>query len=326
MNLTITEREKYISHCDVRNYLSLGTNKIERTIFGKKVILSDDPWLWHLHIKFCECCNAKCDFCIEQESCRKENPLFVIYRVDKMLKEQKKAGILNSVSVTGGEPTIMLNFPFLCDVLYRHRENIKFLTLNTNGSNIDIIPAMDLQSVFDFINVSRHSIDDEENRRIFRTNKVPDLKHLRAYKELWCYETKMRIQCVMQKPMSVDEFLKMLEVYRFADNVSFRRLMNPPSNKFDAYHETYENSYFDILDYVSKNGKFIEQTIQDYYVYEIWEINGVNVTFSYSDMDALSNVENEEDDSIIREFIIHPDGVISGSWNDGKKVILDASE
>jgi hypothetical protein len=130
----------------------------------------------------------------------------------------------------------------------------------------------------------------------------------------------------MQKPMSVDEFLKMLEVYRFADNVSFRRLMNPPSNKFDAYHETYENSYFDILDYVSKNGKFIEQTIQDYYVYEIWEINGVNVTFSYSDMDALSNVENEEDDSIIREFIIHPDGVISGSWNEGKKVILDASE
>jgi molybdenum cofactor biosynthesis enzyme MoaA len=200
------------------------------------------------------------------------------------------------------------------------------LTLNTNGSNIDILPLREMQSVFDFINVSRYSIDDEENRRIFKTNKVPDLKHLHAYKELWCCKTKLRIQCVMQKPMNVDEFLKMLEVYSFADNVSFRRLMNPPSNNFWAYHETYNKSYFDILDYVSKNGKFIEQTIQDYYVYEIWEINGVNVTFSYSDMDALSNVENEEDDSIIREFIIHPDGVISGSWNEGKKVILDAFE
>ena len=28
----------------------------------------------------------------------------------------------------------------------------------------------------------------------------------------------------------------------------------------------------------------------------------------------------------IAYVVIHPDGVISGSWNEGKKMILDASE
>ena len=34
-----------------------------------------------------------------------------------------------------------------------------------------------------------------------------------------------------------------------------------------------------------------------------------------------SEIEKTEDNSVCREFIIHPDGTISGSWNKNMKVI-----
>lgn len=36
---------------------------------------------------------------------------------------------------------------------------------------------------------------------------------------------------------------------------------------------------------------------------------------------VLSEVEKTEDDHVCREFIIHPNGTISGSWNKNMKVI-----
>lgn len=317
MNITITDRDKYIKHCDVKQYLNADTDKIERYLFGHKVILGNNQWLWHVHIKFCERCNARCAFCIEQHSHRQELPKKVISNADIFLRAMRGQGILYSVSVTGGEPTLMPEFADLCVMLKAH--DIKFLTMNTNGSLLHKVrPFVD--GLFDFVDISRHSIDDAQNSSIFKTITVPTLDELKQLKQSFT-RTKMRMQCVMQSGMTVEQFLKMLEAYSFADNVSFRRLMNP-FDWFTAYNDTFDDQYFQILDWVAENGEFIEQTIQDYYVYEIWNVNGVNVTFSYSDMKSLDALEKVEDEANIREFIIHPDGIVAGSWLPDRKIIL----
>ena len=317
MNLTITDKNKYIRHCDVKNYLTASSDKIEKELFGKKVILGNNPWLWHTHIKFCERCNARCSFCIEQNSHRVERPDKVIQNANTFLTEMKKQGILYSVSVTGGEPTMMPELMDLCEMLSLH--DIKFLTMNTNGSLLSKVQPV-IDGLFDFVDISRHSIDDQENAGIFKTITVPTLDELKQLKRSF-KKTQMRIQCVMQASMGIRQFLEMLDAYRFADNISFRRLMSP-FDWFSAYSDTFDDQYFKILDYVAQNGEFVEQTIQDYYVYEIWNIDGVNVTFSYSDMRSLDALEKIEDESNIREFIIHPDGVVAGSWLEGRKVLL----
>lgn len=320
MNITITDKAKYIRHCDVKNYLALDTNKIEKELFGKKVILGDNPWLWHVHIKMCEYCSANCKFCIEQNSHRILNEPKVLENTNKLLTAMKEQGILHSVSVTGGEPT---EVPFmlykLCGIL--REQPIQFLTMNTNGIGLSArVIQKNIDGLFHFIDVSRHAIDDEANFEIFHSDLVPTLDDLKKLKEVFT-ETKMRIQCVMFDDMGIEEFLRTLEAYRFADNISFRRLMSPTAD-FDAYKDTHDYAYFRILDWVYETGTFIEQTIQDYYVYEIWEVDGVNITFSYSDMHSLEDVESKEDPSIIREFVVHPDGVVSGSWIEGNKVLL----
>ncbi len=88
-------------------------------------------------------------------------------------------------------------------------------------------------------------------------------------------------------------------------------------NQMDGKEELYNK----ILEYAYNHFEFIEQTIQDYYVYEIWKYKDTLITFSYSNMKMLSEIEKAEDNSVCREFIIHPDGTISGSWNKNMKVI-----
>ena len=66
---------------------------------------------------------------------------------------------------------------------------------------------------------------------------------------------------------------------------------------------------------------FVEQTIQDYYIYEIYELDGNRITISFSDMALLKNLESREPDNLLREIIIHPDGLVSGSWYRDKKIL-----
>lgn len=313
----ILDRENYVHCADVEKLEA--TNGIKSKIvelFGKSIELYDDPWMWHLHLKITDYCNAKCAFCVEKNCAKNDQPEHFIENVDKMLTEMEKTGILYSVSVTGGEPTIYPKFVELCEVLKRH--NIQFLTMNTNGhwlnKYVDVIDGL-----FDWINISRHRFTDEENNKVFGTKvlTVEELRELRAKLK----QTKMRIQCVMEVVDTPELLEKFIKVYDFADDTSFRRLMKL-GDEYGVDYNLNEDNYVKCLEYCYKNYKFVEQTIQDYYIYEIYEHNGKNVTFSYSNMAMLRTLEKVEDDSKIREFIIHPNGVVSGSWKMDNKIIL----
>lgn len=130
----------------------------------------------------------------------------------------------------------------------------------------------------------------------------------------------MRIQCVLCDVDSIEDVLNRIGTYSFADDLSFRKLMKLGEQTGIEYDDK-EDLYNQILEYAFNHFELIEQTIQDYYVYEIWKYNDTYITFSYSNMKMLSEVEKIEDDAVCREFIIHPDGTIAGSWDKNMKVI-----
>ncbi len=313
---TITDKNEYIKKCNVEQF-EIADAYYNKTVnlFGKEVQISENPWLWHLHLKCTDICNGKCDFCVEKGCKINENRDNFLDSTDRMLYEMAKAQCLYSVSITGGEPLLFTKFEDLLKILQKYP--IKFLTMNTNAAylkeNIDLIDG-----VFDFVDISRHAIKDEENELIFKT-KVPTREELMYIKE-HMNQTKMRLQCVMTKIKTVDEMLEYIKTFNFADDLSFRRLMKL-SDEYGANYQVCEDEYDKILDYAYNNFEFLEQTIQDYYVYEIWKAYGTDITFSYSNMNMLRKEEKKENEKIFREFIIHPDGLVSGSWKKDNKIL-----
>lgn len=322
MDKTITRKEDYIRACDVREYPVEYHNKIERDFFGNKVILGNTHWQWHLHLKLTNVCNARCGFCVEQNSTCKTIPDHFLENVDKMLYELKKNKTFYSVSITGGEPLLFPKFRELCELLKKHQ--VPFITMNTNGQYLPkYVDCID--GLIHFINISRHYIDDEENFAVFKTRTVPTREELKKTKSLF-KKSKVRIQCVMEKKFTVEKFVDFVNAFSFADDVSFRRLM-VLGKEYGVDYDVLKEDYFQILDWVYHNAEFKEQTLQDYYIYETWGLptkdgKTTDVTFSYSDMKMLREVEQEESSEYIREFIIHPTGRVCGSWNPNDKLLL----
>ena len=315
MFVTNTDIKNYIHSADVEKLPITYEDKMEVELFGNKVLIEKNKWQWHLHLKLTDACNAKCSFCVEQNSKCNEDAKCFVNQVEIMLSEMERAGILYSVSITGGEPLLFKEFTALCKVLKNHK--IKFLTINTNGKyleqNLDLIDGL-----FDFIDISRHSIQDTQNDFIFHDN-MPTINDLKRIKnKLKC--TKMRIQCVLCEIETIQDWLDFIETFSFADDLSFRKLMIL-SRDSGIQYEVNGAFYQEVLDYAFNNFELIEQTIQDYYIYEIWRYRNINITFSYSNMNLLSQVEQVEDEAVCREFIIHPDGTISGSWDKNRKIL-----
>jgi len=309
----ITDIKEYMRMADVEKLPLNYANTIIKNILGQKAVLYNDPWLWHLHLKVNNACNAKCDFCVEQNSQTRENTEEYLKSVSIMLDEMKREGILYSVSVTGGEPTLYSKFAELCELLRSY--DIPFLTINTNGSKLrnDEIRNI-IDSTFHFVDVSRHHVDNIKNREIFHF-AVPDAEDLFRIKIL-LKNAKMRIQCVTADMKSVEDFIKFKRRFFFADDLSFRRLMKLP-DEYGVTYDTNDDIYQDLLDHAYSHYHLKEQMIQDYYTYEVWNDEYTDITFSYSNMTFLKRTESIEPDGFFREFIIHPDGVISGSWVDG---------
>lgn len=312
----ITDIKEYVTDIDVTEYEFDPSNyDLHKNIFGKKVGLINDEWSWHVHLKVTDICQAKCEFCIEEGCIGKEDAKKYIERVDGVLSEMSKSGILNTVSITGGEPLLFSEFFNLVDIIKKH--DVKFLTMNTNAEylvcNIDFVDRN-----FDSVNISRHHINDVENRNIFKSN-VPSVNELKNIKRLLT-NCKMRLQCIITESMSFNDLIKFTSEFSFVDDFSFRKLM--VSSKNDYSTKLSDSSYKGILDRVASEGKLIEQIVRDYYVYEIWKINNTTITFSYADMDLLLSSEKNEGLEVCREFILHPDGTFGGSWDKKNKNIL----
>ena len=317
MFMTITDKSKHIDRCNVEQLPINYAERIEKRLFGKKVLVHKNPWLWHLHLKCTDICNAKCGFCVEK-CCRKDNQNSKKFldNTEKMLTEMENNGMLFSVSVTGGEPTLFSELKELIDVLKGHK--IQFLTMNTNGAELDKY-IKEIDGLFDFVDISRHSTSDVRNNEIFGTGvkTIEELSEIRKKMR----NCKMRIQCVTVDIDDISKLNEFAKTYHFADDLSFRRLMKL-NKEFGHDYDVNESSYDLFIRYALDHWTFKEQTIQDYYVYEIFNNGHTDITFSYSDMAMLRKVEKIESDEVFREFIVHPDGTVSGSWKKDKKILL----
>ena len=111
-------------------------------------------------------CNANCIFCTDSHT-RKAAKDYIPNLINTLNRLPRS---FESCSITGGEPTTSKSLLSIL-ALVRAR-GFKRVVLTTNGTRLlALAPA--LEGLVDHVNVSRHSVQDDENAVIFGTDKVP---------------------------------------------------------------------------------------------------------------------------------------------------------
>lgn len=278
------------------------------TLFGKPWRIMDDFWMKHVHIKITDRCNARCPFCIEKEIHLKDDPVKLMANLQRLIAELDSQGHLATVSITGGEPSLS---PIAAEAVDFLKGNYNvFLNINTNFSK-----TIDSQLDPDWVNISRHKVGADDYTGI----GALDLDMLDQYRADHP-KTKIRLQCVLHPHglQSIDETKAYIDHYiGHIDDLSFRRLINVTDNA------PTDDLYQQLKHFLYDNSTLVEQVLKDYYVYETWNYRGLNITLSHSNMKLLHDLEGTEDDKILREIVVHPDGLISGSWYRNKKIIAE---
>jgi MoaA/NifB/PqqE/SkfB family radical SAM enzyme len=120
------------------------------------------------------------------------------YCIDEIMD---KLGIFKA-SFTGGEPSLEFDNLVKCLEYLKSKDENIFTIINTNGSNLDKLIGLDC---LDNIALSRHSIDDLENQKIFGATVIPNLEQIKEFPE----KEKLHLSCnIVKGYVDSDEKIK----------------------------------------------------------------------------------------------------------------------
>ena len=214
----------------IKDYYCCPCDSSFDSIEGADYFLQDDPRLW-LYIIVTSKCNAACPFCANGKRGLTENVDLIKYRNTLEIA----APYVSGVSFTGGEP--MLDPLLLCTMIGIADQvldkNVEF-DMVTNGTNLNMIPAMPVLNRLSSIHISRHSVDDDNNRSLMMWNDAPGWDSIRKMMSEMFDPGAVVLNCVLQKGGVQD----MNDVCSYLDkaigagiqNTSFITMM--PANSF----------------------------------------------------------------------------------------------
>lgn len=221
-------------------------------------------------------CNANCEFCYWEadNGLTLERFSFICDTLPPIFKQ---------ISITGGEPTLSRD---LIKYLKIARRRFDKVVLNTNGYRL----SNDHINMVDYVNISRHHISDSKNRRVFKSNSVPDYPKL---SEL-CKSGKVTLNCFLPADFTDYDY-----ILRYAD---FAKELNAKV----AFRKYYSD--LDILKEVDK-----EDTLTGFHscgacLHRWHKIKGVDVTFKYSVNETCEHVNG------IYELVLQPNGDLTFDW------------
>lgn len=295
-------------------------DSVELELFGKKWRMANDAWRHHVHLKCSNRCDGKCAFCSEKDTWKDpENASAFFESVKTLLDQMKAQKALETVSITGGEPTGWKPIQTLVDVV-QNEYSPRLFSMNSNGAHM--LTALKPKSFQGWLDLSKHAVDD--TRVMCRPVNVTPT-HIRNFKKLHPL-ARVRVQCVLGASpwglKDMDEVFDFVNYFRRSvDNFSFRSLIIEKEDGAPTKLLT------ELREFLFANAEPVEQRIQDYYVYEIYRLEGAEIMVAWSYMNLLRKYYSEHPESnFLQEIIVHPDGVVSGSWDRKTQVIYDPTE
>lgn len=249
-------------------------------------------------------CNAKCDFCFNNE----QEKLEVLEINQYMSNLNRTLAVLDDrfyqISITGGEPLLSPYFEQVLSLIPYHRTKYTNVLLTTNGTGL--LEKIDkISNAVDHINISRHHYDETKNNNIFKGSYS----------------------------MSDNELTEIIDAYgKKGVDVSVNCVITDSTTRefIDKYIKWSRNIGVEAVRFRKENGTLdktpVELTFNDYKV--IWEgscpvcrttqqrIYGVNVFWKSSFLEPSDIVPSDE----IFELVFDTDGNTYMDWK-GQKLI-----
>lgn len=119
-------------------------------------------------------CNARCKFCFWSERAAWTGAPYE-QMLDAALDELPAQ--FTTVSITGGEPTLSPKFRAILGKISKYRNRLERVVLTTNGYRLGVFIDQ-LQGVVDYVNISRHNVNNAKNQAVFGTASVPSSEEL----------------------------------------------------------------------------------------------------------------------------------------------------
>lgn len=275
-----------------------------------------------LAIKVTSKCNGSCGFCFERyaTTAYSDAPTDAfVDRIRNVLGELSHKNLIGTVSLTGGEPTLdVMRCRAVLNALSEWSQLT--ITINTNGNNIRRLSPELSDDQVKWINVSKHDLDDSDSTFL-------SWAALGAVAEK--LGPKLRLQCVVQKCRVHDSEGVRRYLERACEagisRVAFLEMATLP-DYYAAHGFCAENavSLQPILEELCRDGYAVSQQHTSDYCRcaTLVSRDGVRIFAKTADIVTLMQVETDHEDTIARQWIIHPDGTLSHSWNPSKGVIL----
>jgi pyruvate-formate lyase-activating enzyme len=272
-------------------------------------------------------CNCKCAFCLfrknEIEDCDDGYKLEVIEDVIRNTNERL------SIKITGGEPFIkpkLVND--IITIANSHKDKIHNIGIGTNGTLP--MPLMD-SGVPVNVYASRHTFaDNAEGFGVERVLSYEDLLRTNAHS--------IRLSCNIIKGGvdTTDEVLKYLHNMESVglDHICFREL-----NRLSVDNELmYEDFIYDYLKYYKEKLVSIKSIMMELNASPLFSFKEIkesaydsNYIFLYKDKIRVKFRVIREDILVkynkkfkgIDEYVLHPDGLLTGCWDRNQKIIKE---
>ncbi len=174
--------------------MNIEENTTEIEVFNKKIRLKnylctngkDNPKKKTLNlkltIKVTDSCDCSCPFCSNRNMRDFGNLDF--NKLEEVIKELNKTGMLTRISITGGEP---MKYPELVNKLINLILSINdkmSIGITTNGLNLRKFLEFDNVEKIEGIHISRHHYDSKINKSIFKSDSIAtddDIKYLQSH-------------------------------------------------------------------------------------------------------------------------------------------------
>ena len=177
-------------------------------------------------------CNADCSFCSWRTSSQDKqefNDEKFIYSLTHTLENLPY--ICTQITISGGEPSTYKGLQeVMSTIAYHKRKNIKKVVFTTNGQNIlNLSKQTWFTNVVDFVNISRHDSNQEDNDRIMAIKTITWDNIKKTSKNLAKQGIPTNINCVLSDSITTrysDIFLKgFIKACRknFINSITFRR-------------------------------------------------------------------------------------------------------
>lgn len=169
-------------------------------------------------VVFTQGCNYKCVYCHNFELIPIEEGKISEDEIFNYLEERK--GLIDSVTVTGGEPTLQ---PDLIEFLKKIRKRNLLIKLDSNGTNPELLKKIIDEKLVDYIAMDiKSSLEGYEKIVQCKINQENIVKSIRMIMDFGNYE----FRTTVYPGLIADDFEKIGELVKGADNYYLQQFRN----------------------------------------------------------------------------------------------------